>query len=328
MGGGHACEYRAYAWSTGDTRTKQIIKAHTLWRGGSHPHPIEEVERAWQSNCFPSDSDVLSDDATIYWGSRQESPYVSFPGNHCGTDGSSHGSGEAGSMGASVVFIPPLDEQTEDGEVQVASVQVGGLCSSFPAEAAAMWLAFTTMDPHNRLNVYTDSMNVIDCLRKWQRREFLADMRQQKNSDIIMPLLTALNERTAATHIIKIKSHRGMELNELADREAGIIVSDKEARICFPDVPPLDKMWFTWEVTKWDAKLKKDVTVVEEATTVAAVQKRWLSEARRLATARCEQERKFKQTRWVEKESEWLAPFMLTHDYLLRDKWGHNKLHL
>ena len=171
-------------------------------------------------------------------------------------------------------------------------------------------------------------MNVIDCLKKWQRREFLADMRQQKNADIIVPLLLVLNDRTKPTHIIKVKSHRGMELNELADREAGEIIGDKDATIYFTDVPPMDKMWFTWEVTKWDAKAKKDVVRVEEARTTAAVQKRWLAEARLQATARCEQDRKFKQGRWVEKEDNWLAPFMLTHDFMLHEGWGHDKLHL
>ena len=59
-----------------------------------------------------------------------------------------------------------------------------------------MWLALASMDTDTILNIYTDSMNVIDTLKKWQRKEFLADMRQQKNADIIKPLLEALNACT------------------------------------------------------------------------------------------------------------------------------------
>ena len=70
-----------------------------------------------------------------------------------------------------------------------------------------MWLALASMDKDRILNIFTDSMNVIDTLQKWQRREFLADMRQQRNADIIKPLLEALNQRTKETHFIKIKSH-------------------------------------------------------------------------------------------------------------------------
>ena len=97
-------------------------------------------------------------------------------------------------------------------------------------------------------------------------------MRQQKNSDIIMPLLEALNERTKETHIIKVKSHRGVELNELADREAGEVIDDDEAALKFTDVEALEGMRFTWEEEEWSAALKKMTTVVQEARTTAVVQ--------------------------------------------------------
>ena len=213
-------------------RTKQLVKAHAIWRGGkAHVPPSEEDERAWQSANFPSleewentnaaepsfsPSVVLGEGAVHYWTNRQESRCSSLPGLHVGTDGSSHGSGEPGVMGAAMVFIPTAGDQDSDSasssgaddEVKVARIQVGGQCWSFRAEAAAMWLALTSLDSDIILNIYTDSMNVIDTIRKWQRKEFLANMLQQKNSDIIMPLLEALNERTKETHIIKVKAQR------------------------------------------------------------------------------------------------------------------------
>ena len=216
------------------------------------------------------------------------------------------------------------------GKVMVASARVGGACSSIRAEAAAMWMAISTLDSDTIINLYTDSMNVIDALRKWQRKEFLADMRQQKHADIMMPLLEALNARTKETHIIKVKSHRGVELNELADREAGVVIGDKEADLIFADVPSIGKMRFTWEgKPKWDPKLKVEVTEKCEALTTAAVHKRWLEVARGRAVQRCERERLRKQGRWVaeEREDNWLAPFMLTHEFMLHEGWGHNLLH-
>ena len=42
---------------------------------------------------------------------------------------------------------------------------------------------------------------------------------------------------------------------------------------------------------------------------------------------RSQDERQGKRERWVADEEKWLAPFMLTHEYLLQEKWGHHLLH-
>ena len=322
LGGGHSCEYRAFAWSTGDTRVKQIGKAHVLWKGGfDNAPPTAAQERSWQSNVFPLEGDGLGMAAKEYWQGRQEGQYAQLPGVHVGTDGSSRGSGESGSMGAAMVSLTEpskcvatlraelegstsggseCDPATQDSpgheaasdtqeeeesvagrehqeeakaaDITIFACKVGGRASSFRAEAAAVWLALSTLDKDIVLNIYTDSMNVVDTLQKWQRREFLADMRHQKNADIIMPLLEALNERTKETHVIKIKSHRGVELNELADREAGDVGNNEEAPYHFTDIPELDGMRFTWEEQAWDKELKCMGPVQREAITTAAVQ--------------------------------------------------------
>ena len=119
-------------------------------------------------------------------------------------------------------------------------------------------------------------------------------------------------------------------MNELADREAGLVVSEEDADLIFADVAVIDKMRFTWEgEPKWDRKLKVEVSVSCEALTTTAVQKRWLTVARARAVKRCEQECSRKQGRWVseEREDNWLAPFMLTHEYMLHAGWGHDLLH-
>eukprot|EP00961_Rhodomonas_salina_P237325 3207961-Rhodomonas_salina.1 len=45
-----------------------------------------------------------------------------------------------------------------------------------------MWLAVTNADPAVRLTIMTDSMNVINALQAWSRREFLRDMTRQLNA--------------------------------------------------------------------------------------------------------------------------------------------------
>eukprot|EP00961_Rhodomonas_salina_P202463 2730835-Rhodomonas_salina.1 len=60
-------------------------------------------------------------------------------------------------------------------------------------------------------------MNVINALQAWSRREFLRDITRQLNADIMKDLLLAINARFAPLHIVKVKSHRGVALNEAAD---------------------------------------------------------------------------------------------------------------
>ena len=61
-------------------------------------------------------------------------------------------------------------------------------------------------DPDTTLTILTDSMNVIHALMAWNTEEFTRDMRWQRHSDIIMEILTAINQRRAPTRIVKIKS--------------------------------------------------------------------------------------------------------------------------
>ena len=148
-----------------------------------------------------------------------------------------------------------------------------------------MWLALATLQDDEIVNIYTDSMNVIDMLRKWQRKEFLADMRQQKDSDIVMQLLEALNTRTEATHIIKVKSHCWMELNEYADTEAGAVILDETLKPTFAEVLPVNGMHFTWEVEKWDAKEKQLVFDTVRTTKTPVLHKGWAAVASKQAVA-------------------------------------------
>eukprot|EP00961_Rhodomonas_salina_P278756 3765817-Rhodomonas_salina.1 len=76
-------------------------------------------------------------------------------------------------------------------------------------------------------------MNLIQALQTWGRRDFLSDMTRQKNTDIIQGIMILINGRTARLTIVKVKSHRGVSLNETADRLAGQITGDEDAELLF-----------------------------------------------------------------------------------------------
>eukprot|EP00961_Rhodomonas_salina_P191570 2585625-Rhodomonas_salina.1 len=119
-------------------------------------------------------------------------------------------------------------------------------------------------------------MNVINALQAWGRREFLRDMNRQLNADVMRALLLAINVRSAPIHVVKVKSHRGVALNEAADAAAGQAAVDNNADLLFPDDNAIDGMSFSWRDS--DAP---DAEVIVAATT-AEVGTRWTATAQAL----------------------------------------------
>ena len=83
-----------------------------------------------------------------------------------------------------------------------------------------MHMVLELAPPDKPLTILTDSMNVLYALQAFNTGEFARDMRRQLNADILKQILLAVNRRSAATRIVKVKSHRGVFLNEVADGEA------------------------------------------------------------------------------------------------------------
>ena len=149
-------------------------------------------------------------------------------------------------MGAGAVH------QSSTGELTGKTCRVGGDFSSFRAEAAAMYQAIYHADPHIALVMLTDSMNVVQALQAWDHAEFLRDMTWQRNADIIVKILLAINNRSAPLTIPKMKSHRGVELNEIADGLADTAATpppegedDELDTLCVP-APPDSAMTYQW----------------------------------------------------------------------------------
>ena len=135
------------------------------------------------------------------------------------------------------------------------------IASSFRAEAAALSFAITHAPSHLPLIVFTDSMNVIHALQAWNRRIFCRDLRRQRNADILEVILRDINRRTAPVRVVKVKSHRGIPLNEEADVWAGTAAAAAadEVEWYFALDPPDKAMVFSWEVKEAKEECTSDV---------------------------------------------------------------------
>lgn len=76
-------------------------------------------------------------------------------------------------------------------------------------------------DPESPLTGLTNLMNSITAMQTWGHEEYFKDMSRQLNADIIKQLLQFINARRAPIRVVKIKSYRGVQLNEAADQAAG-----------------------------------------------------------------------------------------------------------
>eukprot|EP00961_Rhodomonas_salina_P184999 2498019-Rhodomonas_salina.1 len=94
-------------------------------------------------------------------------------------------------------------------------------------------------------------------------------MTRQINADVMKQLLLAINAQSAPLHVVKVKLHRGVALNEAADEAAWLAALDDNADLLFPEDFTIEGMMFTWRES--DAP---DVDLVTAAT-AADVYKRW-----------------------------------------------------
>ena len=251
------------------------------------------MPRASQEFC-------LSQAAEEYWCARQEGAYWEFEGTLAASDGS-----VKRDMGAGVVL---QDEHLSQARVTHA-VKVGGDPSSFRAEAAALDQALLHAPSDCPLTVFTDSINVIFALKAFRSQEFARDITRQKNADIIAKILVKVNERTAPTHIMKVKSHRGAHLNELADSAAALAAA-ADAKEDVPWEYELDRntsgMRWSWpkpadDPTQPDEMFETDVP--------RDVYKCWRATAEHQMTA------------FVRRAGTLGGTFMITN------YWGHHLLH-
>jgi ribonuclease HI len=69
-------------------------------------------------------------------------------------------------------------------------------------------------------------------LKKWGQSDFWPDPRKVIHLDVIFPLLQELHEWTQQLTLVKVKSHSGCQLNEMADELADIGCASEDEPIC------------------------------------------------------------------------------------------------
>jgi len=215
-----------------------------------------------------SEVSMLSASGARYWRARQDGRYAEREDcTLAACDGS-----VAGDMGAAAVVYPPGSEPI----VQYCKVAGAALASSFSAEAAAMSFAIAKAPKHIPLILFTDSMNVVHALQAWSRKIFCQDIRRQLNADIFQQILSDIIARSAPLRIVKVKSHRGVALNDEADMWAGHAAAAPSTEVdwYFSLPPPDAEMTFTWTPDGED-----EPTVTSD---VGQVTKRWHARAEQM----------------------------------------------
>lgn len=233
------------SWRTGDTRVVKFPNSvmTSLWAGGKAEHLDDE---AWTAAWTLHDRHTppitqLSPAGQLYWRHRQDGAYVDWKGVLAACDGSVQAT-----MGAGAILRSPT------GVMETQVCRVGGDPSSFRAEASAMYQAVYNADRAVPLAILTDSMNVIQALQAWDHAEFLRDMTWQRNADILTQILLAINLQMSPITIVKVKSHRGCEMNEqadaLADMAATLPAEGEEDCIdtMFVPGPPDSAITYQW----------------------------------------------------------------------------------
>ena len=108
--------------------------------------------------------------------------------------------------------------------ISTFSARVGGPLATTRAEAASLLqllLDVRVRDGHQvNLLIFVDCLVLLDILSKWGRSDFYPDPKEVVHFDIIRHLLHELRQWSGNVTLVKIKSHSGCLMNELADEQA------------------------------------------------------------------------------------------------------------
>lgn len=183
-------------------------KGIVIWVAGQREGRVDKIVRVLQHSSQLPDSPLTK----VYVNAIQGTQYVTQGHLLAATDCSmkKDGSGDS-KMGGGYCF--------SEGGPASKSFQVGGDAASLRAEAAAMWqvLISARTIPTRSLVILCDSLGLLQMLRGYHRKDYQYHPHSYTHFDIIKLILEELNARKAAVHLVKVKSHVGIELNERAD---------------------------------------------------------------------------------------------------------------
>jgi hypothetical protein len=154
-----------------------------------------------------------------YRGGQQDACQYAHEGILAATDGSVDLASER--MGAGGVAVRVLGGQA----FWELSAVVGGPPASLRAEAVSLLSLLQGVEreviqQRLKLLVLIDCLVLLDILLKWGRADFWPQPCDVVHFDVIFPLLCALRKWPEQVVLLKVKSHAGCWLNELADAKA------------------------------------------------------------------------------------------------------------
>ena len=135
-------------------------------------------------------------------------------------------------MGASFVMV----EKPGSDVLFDFSAPVGGPLASLRAEAVGLLYLLRKAKIHFKkaipLLIFIDCLALLMILKKWGRSDFWPDPREVVHFDVILPLLLELRQWPQQVTLVKVKSHSGCQLNEMADELADLGCASEEEPIC------------------------------------------------------------------------------------------------
>ena len=114
--------------------------------------------------------------------------------------------------------------------------RVGGPLASARAEAASLLQLLKDVRLRYirqvHLLIFVDCLVILDILRKWGRSDYHPGPKEIIHFTVLRPLLEELRQWRGTVTLVKVKSHTGCLLNELADEQAELGRANEGSEIC------------------------------------------------------------------------------------------------
>ena len=156
----------------------------------------------------------------VYCKADQAAPYQSAEGTLAATDGSFKTQG--GNLAGAGVNYRPSDNLEDSKERIQCDV------SSLVPEIHAVRMALQAAPKDEKLTILTDSATVLWIATALTQTLTWRNLAKHGQIDAISRLVSDLDLRTAPTHLVKVASHRGCFMNEIADELAGNAANHEE----------------------------------------------------------------------------------------------------
>ena len=124
-------------------------------------------------------------------------------------------------MGRALLRRMEARERSEGGFLDRYALRVDGNLATTRAEMAGILACLQRVDRGTSVAIGKDSKCVLDILERFRGKDSPPFLDSMLNSDHLGPMLDILHERmvrSAQTIFYKVRAHRGLALNEVADR--------------------------------------------------------------------------------------------------------------